>query len=50
MYKLYGEDEPILFTMRFRGYSTNALIGADKYFGQFLQYIERYPRHAPFDV
>jgi len=50
MYKLYGEDEPILFTMRFRGYGKSALIGADKYFGQFLQYMEKYPRSKPFDV
>jgi nitrite reductase/ring-hydroxylating ferredoxin subunit len=50
IYKLYGEDEPILFSMRFRGYGKSTLIRSDKYFGQFLQYIEKYPRHAPFDV
>jgi len=50
VYKLYQEDEPILFSMRFRGYGKSALIRGDKYFGQFLQYMERYPRSAPFDV
>lgn len=50
VYKLYGEDEPILFSMRFRGYAKSALIHSDKYFGQFLQYMEHYPRSAPFDV
>ena len=48
--KLYSEDEPILYSMRFRGYGKSALIHSDKYFGQFLQYIERYPRSAPFDI
>ena len=50
MLKLYGEDEPILFALRFRGYGKSKLLAADKYFGQFLQYIEKYPRSAPFDV
>jgi hypothetical protein len=50
MHKLYSEDEPILFNMRFRGYGKSALLRADKYFGQFLRYIESYPRSAPFDV
>jgi nitrite reductase/ring-hydroxylating ferredoxin subunit len=50
VYKLYGEDEPILFSLRFRGFGKSALIRGDKYFGQFLQYIERYPRAKPFDV
>jgi len=50
MHKLYSEDEPILFALRFRGYGKSKLLAADKYFGQFLQYIEQYPRSAPFDV
>jgi phenylpropionate dioxygenase-like ring-hydroxylating dioxygenase large terminal subunit len=50
MHKLYAEDEPILFALRFRGYGKSALLRKDKYFGQFLQYIEKYPRSAPFDV
>jgi nitrite reductase/ring-hydroxylating ferredoxin subunit len=50
MYKLYAEDEPILFTIRFRGYGKSALIAADRYFGQYLQYMEKYPRSIPFDV
>ncbi len=50
MHKLYSEDEPILFSLRFRGYGKSTLIRGDKYFGQFLRYIERYPRSAPFDV
>jgi len=50
MHKLYSEDEPILFALRFRGYGKSKLLSADKYFGQFLQYIEKYPRSAPFDV
>ncbi|WP_114953913.1 Rieske 2Fe-2S domain-containing protein [Sphingosinicella terrae] len=50
VHKLYAEDEPILFSLRFRGYGKSALIRTDKYFGQFLRYIERYPRSAPFDV
>lgn len=50
MYKLYSEDEPILFSLRFRGYGKSALIAADRYFGQFLQYMEKYPRSVPFDV
>ena len=50
MHKLYAEDEPILFSLRFRGYGKSTLIRGDKYFGQFLRYIERYPRSAPFDV
>lgn len=50
MHKLYAEDEPILFALRFRGYGKSTLIRSDKYFGQFLQYIGRYPRSAPFDV
>jgi phenylpropionate dioxygenase-like ring-hydroxylating dioxygenase large terminal subunit len=50
MHKLYSEDEPILFAMRFRGYGKSKLRKADKYFGQFLQYIDKYPRAAPHDV
>ncbi|BAK68162.1 hypothetical protein SLG_34870 [Sphingobium sp. SYK-6] len=50
MHKLYGEDEPILFSLRFRGVGKSALIRTDKYFGQFLRYIDNYPRSAPFDV
>ena len=50
MHKLYAEDEPILFSLRFRGYGKSTLIRGDKYFGQFLRYIERYPRAKPFDV
>lgn len=50
MLKLYAEDEPILFALRFRGYGKSKLRKADKYFGQFLQYLEKYPRFAPFDV
>ena len=50
MQKLYAEDEPILFSMRFRGYGKGMLISADKHFGNFLRYVEKYPRSAPFDV
>jgi hypothetical protein len=50
VHKLYAEDEPILFSLRFRGYGKSTLIRGDKYFGQFLQYMEKYPRSAPFDV
>ena len=50
MHKLYAEDEPILFKLRFRGYGKSALLRADKYFGLFLQYLEKYPRSKPFDV
>jgi phenylpropionate dioxygenase-like ring-hydroxylating dioxygenase large terminal subunit len=48
--KLYREDEPILFTMRFRGRGKSALLDVDRHFGAFLDYIEKYPRSAPFDV
>lgn len=48
--KLYAEDEPILMSLRFRGFQKSTLIRGDKYFGQFLQYVEKYPRSAPFDV
>ena len=48
--KLYREDEPILFTMRFRGRGKSALLDVDRHFGAFLEYIEKYPRAAPFDV
>lgn len=48
--KLYAEDEPILYTMRFRGYGRSRLVRADNYLGQFLKYIQDYPRSAPFDV
>jgi phenylpropionate dioxygenase-like ring-hydroxylating dioxygenase large terminal subunit len=50
MLKLYAEDEPILFALRFRGYGKSKLRKADKYFGRFLQYVDKFPRHAPFDV
>ena len=50
MYKLYGEDEPILFNLRFRGRRKSALIAPDLYFSRYLDYIEDYPRAAPFDV
>ncbi len=50
IYKLYAEDEPILFSMRFRGYGKSRLIKADRYFGEFLKYIREYPRSEPFDV
>jgi len=50
VHKLYAEDEPILFSLRFRGFHKSALIRADKYFGKFLQYMENYPRAKPFDV
>jgi len=48
--KLYREDEPILFTMRFRGRGKSALLDVDRHFGHYLDYIEKYPRSAPFDV
>jgi nitrite reductase/ring-hydroxylating ferredoxin subunit len=48
--KLYAEDEPILFSLRFRGRGKSALLDVDRYFGQYLEYIEKYPRSAPFDV
>ena len=50
MHKLYSEDEPILFNLRFRGYGQSKLLRGDKYFGQFLRYMETYPRSKPFDV
>ncbi len=50
MIKLYSEDEPILYSLRFRGYRKSALIRADRYMGEFLRYHDAYPRKAPFDV
>lgn len=50
MHKLYSEDEPILYAMRFRGYRKSALIKSDRYMGEFLRYHDSYPRAAPFDV
>jgi nitrite reductase/ring-hydroxylating ferredoxin subunit len=48
--KLYSEDEPILFSMRFRGRGKSKLIGIDQHFARFLQYVDSYPRAKPFDV
>jgi phenylpropionate dioxygenase-like ring-hydroxylating dioxygenase large terminal subunit len=50
VYKLYSEDEPILRSIRFRGYRKSALIRADRYMGEFLRYHDHYPRHRPFDT
>ncbi|MEZ5709297.1 MAG: Rieske 2Fe-2S domain-containing protein [Blastomonas sp.] len=50
MMKLYSEDEPILYSIRFRGYKKSALIRADRYMGEFLRYHDSYPRSAPFDT
>ncbi len=50
VHKLYSEDEPILFSMRFRGRGKSKLIGIDQHFARFLQYVDSYPRAKPFDV
>ncbi|MGD9812431.1 MAG: hypothetical protein AB7U35_14055, partial [Sphingobium sp.] len=50
MHKLYSEDEPILYKIRFRGYRKSRLIRADRHMGDFLRYHDTYPRSAPFDV
>lgn len=50
IHKLYSEDEPILYAMRFRGYRKSALIRADRHMGEFLRYHDAYPRAKPFDV
>jgi nitrite reductase/ring-hydroxylating ferredoxin subunit len=48
--KLYSEDEPILFSIRFRGRGKSKLISADQHFAKFLWYVDTLPRAAPFDV
>ncbi len=50
IYKLYSEDEPVLFSMRFRGRGKCKLVAQDKHLADFLRFIETYPRAAPFDV
>ncbi len=50
VYKLYSEDEPILFSIRFRQRGRRQLVGLDRHFAAFLKHVEQYPRSAPFDV
>lgn len=50
VYKLYSEDEPILFAIRFRERGRRILVGLDRHFAAFLKQVEQYPRSAPFDV
>lgn len=47
--KLYSEDEPILFSIRFRG-RRGKLVESDAHLARALRYFEKYPRAAPFDV
>ena len=50
VYKLYSEDEPILFSIRFRERGKRMLVSQDKHFATFLKQLEKYPRVAPQDV
>jgi phenylpropionate dioxygenase-like ring-hydroxylating dioxygenase large terminal subunit len=50
VYKLYSEDEPILYSIRFRERGNRILVGLDRHFAAFLKMTEQYPRSAPFDV
>jgi len=45
--KLYGEDDAVLSTIRFR---KGVLIAADRHLARFLKYVDEYPRAEPLVV
>ena len=45
--KLYGEDDAVLSTIRFR---KGVLIAADRHLARFLKYVDGYPRAEPLVV
>ena len=49
-HKLYAEDEPVLYTQRFRGPGEGAWVGADRHLAGFFKYLREFPRKRPFDT
>jgi phenylpropionate dioxygenase-like ring-hydroxylating dioxygenase large terminal subunit len=49
-HKLYSEDEPVLYTQRFRPPGEGQWIGADKHLAGFFRYLKEFPRARPFDT
>lgn len=48
--KIQDEDEPVLKRMRFRSRGEAKLVKLDKHYGAYLDYLEKFPRHHPFDA
>jgi phenylpropionate dioxygenase-like ring-hydroxylating dioxygenase large terminal subunit len=48
--KLYTEDEPVLFSIRFRGPAEGNWIGADRHLAHYFRYLREFPRARPFDT
>jgi len=47
--KLYTEDEPVLFTIRFRGPAEGNWVGADRHLAGYFRYLREFPQARPFD-
>ena len=48
--KLYTEDEPVLFSIRFRGPAEGNWIGADRHLAHYFKYLREFPQARPFDT
>jgi phenylpropionate dioxygenase-like ring-hydroxylating dioxygenase large terminal subunit len=48
--KLYTEDEPVLFSIRFRGPAEGNWIGADRHLASYFRYLREFPQARPFDT
>ena len=48
--KLYTEDEPVLFSIRFRGPAEGNWVGADRHLATYFKYLREFPQARPFDT
>jgi phenylpropionate dioxygenase-like ring-hydroxylating dioxygenase large terminal subunit len=48
--KLYTEDEPVLFSIRFRGPAEGNWVGADRHLAHYFRYLREFPQARPFDT
>jgi phenylpropionate dioxygenase-like ring-hydroxylating dioxygenase large terminal subunit len=48
--KLYTEDEPVLFSIRFRGPAEGNWVGADRHLASYFRYVREFPQARPFDT
>jgi hypothetical protein len=48
--KLYTEDEPVLFSIRFRGPAEGNWVGADRHLATYFRYLREFPQARPFDT
>lgn len=48
--KLYTEDEPVLFSIRFRGRAEGNWVGAYRHLASYFRYLREFPQARPFDT